>query len=87
MIYKVLTGDTHQITCRSNIRSTLNPSTQNPRLVLSDEEYEVSIHLLFNEKITLPDLDPDTCVEIIKYVNDLRQDKIMMVIVPEDMIG
>ena len=49
-------------------------------------EYKPSIYPLSDDKITLPDLDPDTCAEIIKYANDLRQNNKMMVIEPEDMV-
>ena len=60
---------------------------QNLRLDLSNREYEDSTPLLYNKKIILPDLDPDTRVKIIKSANDIRQDKTMIVITPEHIIG
>ena len=79
MIYIILTNDTHKIICRSIIRSALNPSAPNLRLDISDGEYKDRTHTLLKEK--------DTYVEIIKSANNLRQEKTMMVISPEDMVG
>ena len=72
MTYKVLTEGTRKIICCSNIRSALDPSAPNPRLDLSDGEYKEKTHHLSKEKVTVPDLDHDTYVEIIKSGNDLR---------------
>ena len=87
MIYKILTDDTHNKKCCSNICSALNPSAQNLCLDLSDGQYEGSTSLLSNYKITLPNLDPEKCAEIIKPANYLRQDMTMVVISTEDMVG
>ena len=62
------------------------PFYKNLRLNLSDGEYEGSTPLLSNVKIALSGLDLDTCIEIIKFANYLGQEKMMMVIVPEDII-
>ena len=87
MTYKILTDNTHKIICCSNIRSVLNPSTSKLRLDLSDGENKDSTPPLSNERLILPDLDPDTCIKIIKFANNFRQDKIMVFISPENMIG
>ena len=61
MTYNILPDDTHKIICWSNTRSALNPSTLNLRLDFSDGNYKSSTPLLSNNKITIPDLHPDTC--------------------------
>ena len=56
-------------------------------VIFTNGEYNPSAPPLSDDKITLPDLDSDTCVEIIKSTNDFRLDKTMMVIVLGNMIG
>ena len=63
------------------------PSAPNLRLDWSDGEYKDRTHIYKKEQVTLPDLEYDTYVEIIKSANYLRQDKTMMVIAPENMVG
>ena len=58
----------------------------NLRLELSDGEYKDRAHNLSKGKVGISNLDHDTYVEIIEPANDLRQDKKMMVIAPEDMV-
>jgi len=87
MTYKILTDDTGKIICRSNIRSALDPSAPNLRLDLSNGEYKDKTHTSSKEKVSIPNLDHDTYMKIIKSANDLRKDKTMMFIAPEDMIG
>ena len=87
MIYKIFTGNNHKVICRSNICFAMEPAALNLRLDLPDGDRAL-ITLPFPEnKLVSADPDQDTLGMLIKSAVDFREDKTMMAIAPEDMVG